>query len=265
LDVPIRISNVGLIILVLGIIKIGYIQVSGYFHNIGRLRNLLLFVLGRYQGEGVSAASSASGYEFALLRFSSTQLLLTAMLVFIFLFYLEKLSREKIDKSTKYGMIWYVPVVLLWAISGFLLTSEAPGNTKIFASVSILMSPLIYDFVLGITRSHRKKIRVGILIFLLISVAFVGITYPRSTVDSFNRPAQNAIDHTETAALEFTNQMPESTTVGVYLPVHRYEWRTNSELRLVGEDEPNDYYLSKYKSNKYFTKIYTNGNLNLTS
>ncbi|MFB6225142.1 MAG: hypothetical protein ABEI13_01670, partial [Candidatus Paceibacteria bacterium] len=184
------------------------------------------------------------------------------VLTFLGLVYLERFlesnSRTNEEQRRYLEQIWFIPVSFLWAGAGFLLLSDAPGNTRIFGPAAILTAPLLYDFVGGVYRSKDEIFKLSLIFILISSLAFVGVIHPRSTVDEFNRPSKSAIDESEEAALQFIGRIPKSLHVGVYSPVHRYYWYTNTPVN-EGYSKRSDYNFLHNEKVVIRNVIYSNG------
>jgi len=250
-----HLANTVVLIVTFITVKFSHIFVSGYQNNIGRLY-LIIKASSSSTSEGTTSAATStaifaatsSDYTYALLRFSSTHIIIVSILVFLFYVYLERGVRyfyyNKVSETNSPNEIfWYVPVTILWVAAGYLLVSDSPGNTKIFASLAILTAPLLYDFILHLFENKRSFIYVSIAFLIVASVTFSGVVHPRSNVDDFNRPGQNAINEEKIAALEFSKKLPNDARMEAPSPVYRYQYKTSSELIRPSQGFENQYIL----------------------
>jgi len=262
-------SGALLFVTLFGVMKLEYIWVSDYYNNIGRIVNTILSALGIRSLETLPTRSTGPGeYRFALLRFSSSHIMLSTVFYFLFLRYLKKgLQWRKgisIDQREIKIIIWYLPVAMLWALAGYVLISNAPKNTKMFSVLGVLAAPLLYWFLERFRRFDSLGPAVLVVFLLVFSISLVGVTHPRSNVSEFNRPGEIALTQEELNTIAFTDFLEPDSSANVPDEMFGYWWLFSEEISRVEYSTEQDvnYRIDNGEPaeiNESDNKIYTSG------
>lgn len=217
-------------------IKLWYIVVSEYTYNVGRLVNVVSFLLGASSFGGVPTASRTGGSgEFVFLLFASTYLVVGCVLAFVVLFGVHELL---VGRATETRSAWLFAIGLIWGLFGAtLLFGPNVGIERASGALSVIIAPVIVLFVKHIYGSSGRWRNVAIILAIVSLVAFTSVIHPRANVGDTFRTEQVALTTDEVSGLQFSETYTRGYSTDDYTGSFRWYVGDNGRLRPEGGGE----------------------------
>jgi hypothetical protein len=258
-----RRQKIGYLLITFLSIKMYYIFISEYYYNVGRISNIIAFILGYKSFGGVPTASDTTsvGVNYIFLRFASVYLFISIFVAiggFLLLSRIEKRKLASIDS-------WLITGAIFWGIFA-VTTLFGPnyGTERISASALILLSPVIALVFQNILKIKGSKLKISVVVILLITASFIGAVHPRSNVGGDYRTERIALTSEEVSAITWSSKKHNNIHTDQY--ASNYDWLIKGDLQPTGSPSSiSGIYMDRFEyASSTHSRIYHNGDVSIS-